>query len=632
MAGPRLQVVVASLLVALFGFTVLTTQVSLAQSSQGKNWERAAYDDNNSGFNPQTQINKENVRYLQVKWTYQVPQNPYTGSLSRAVGIKTRPLIIDGTVYIGTVYNRIIALDSENGKEVWSFQPNLTALVANPGAGGSSVDLQHISSYGGLIYTQAADCSIFGLDAKQGTVKFTIPSPCKDIPGGMDYRYAGRGTPVIYEKGGVAIFGQAGQSSGRGFVAGYSTTTSQLLWRWFVVPPRGGDPDWDSKYVVQKGDGSYITGPAKGNIPPYKGDWGTSDKIVGATSWNLNLIDQDTGIFYIGTSVPEGDNLRDFPGPNLFAHSLVALKATTGEMLWYYQLTPHDIYNGNIPFQSGTLAQVQIGGKTVKAVLTASKNGYAYAFDAEKGTLLWEPTKLGVHLNDVHANAGPAADMLITPKDLVGKVICPLGNSNAPPAYGYNTFYVPVQNSCSTPRSTGPNLWTWQRVGPVNSTIYAIDVSTGKTKWQYFMPNPFQGAALAVSGGVVYAVDRVGTFYALDADNGKLLATMNLGGLGAAGVSIGADKKGNMMLLVTSGGSGTDKVTPGTVLALGLGEAREVIKEVTKEVIKEVPKEVIKEVTREVTVETVGPISYAAIGIGIVIAVVGLVLSRRRKA
>ncbi|HEY4674034.1 MAG TPA: PQQ-binding-like beta-propeller repeat protein, partial [Nitrososphaerales archaeon] len=156
-----------------------------------------------------------------------------------------------------------------------------------------------------------------------------------------------------------------------------------------------------------------------------------------------------------------------------------------------------------------------------------------------------------------------------------------------------------------------------------------IDVSTGKTKWQYFMPNPFQGAALAVSGGVVYAVDRVGIFYALDADNGKLLATMNLGGLGAAGVSIGADKKGNMMLLVTSGGSGTDKVTPGTVLALGLGEAP---KEVIKEVIKEVPKEVIKEVVKEVTVETVGPISYAAIGIGIVIAVVGLVLSRRRKA
>jgi len=59
-------------------------------------------------------------------------------------------------------------------------------------------------------------------------------------------------------------------------------------------------------------------------------------------------------------------------------------------------------------------------------------------------------------------------------------------------------------------------------------------------------------------------VDRVGTLYALDADNGKLLQTMYLGGLGSTGVSIGADKKGSMMLLVTSGGSGSDKVTPGT--------------------------------------------------------------------
>jgi len=577
--GKGVILVLAAALSLLLVVSSMDTEVTVAQPSAGSNWIRAGYDDNNSGFNPQTQINQNNVQNLQVKWTYNIPADPYSGALSSLAGAKTRPLVINGTVYIGTPFGRVIAINASDGSELWSFQSNVTALMTHPGAGGSLVDLHHITSYVGEIYMQAADCTIYGLDGKTGTIGLVIPDPCANIPGGQVYSYAGRSAPVLYEKGGVLILGEAGESTGRGFVAGYSDITGKLLWRWFVVPPQGGDPNWDSKYVVQLGNGSYVTGIPKGNVQPYKGDWGNSSSIVGGTSWDLNLVDQDTGIAYVATSVPMGPDMSLFPGPDLFGSSLVALNATTGAMLWYYQMVTHDIYSYGIGFQSGVLAQVQVGGKMVKAVLTDSKNGYAYAFNAKTGSMLWGPIKLSPQVNDANANVGSAANMTISQVNLVGKKLCPLDAGFAPQAYAYSTFYVAVQNNCGTPVPTGPNLltgtpsWIYQPVGPTNSTIYALDGATGTIKWQYPIPDPYQGAALSVSGGVVYAVDRTGVFYALNADDGKLLKTMNLSGVGTTGVTIGADRAGEMRLFVASGGVGTTATTPGTVMALGLSEA-----------------------------------------------------------
>lgn len=621
----------SAVMAVLFSLLLMLSQLSIhsieAQSSPGTNWERAAFDDNNSGFNPQTQITKDNLQSLQVKWVYQIPPSPYTDQLGDLAGVRARPLIIDGIVYIATAYNRLSALEAETGKEVWSFQPNLTALVSKPWVGSARVtDVHHISSYGGIIYFQAADCTIFGLDAKQGDVKITIPEACKDILGAQDYRFVGRTSPVIYEKEGVLILGSGGvtttpsggRAHNRGFVAAYDIDTSQLLWRWYVIPPLGGDPDWDFKQVVERPEGVINNLPQpEGNIPPYNVDWGNSDVIVGGSSWSLMLMDQEDGIVYVATGYPgEGLDAKLTPGPNLYASSLVALSATTGEMLWYYQLTPHAVTLGDTAFQCCMLADIEIDGEQVKAVLLGSRNGYAYALDAEKGTPLWEPTKLGLHLNNVNANAGAAADMQIGQEDLLGKIICPTRGIYAPPAFAYNTFYVTAQNSCGTVVSRGPDSYFTRGVGPINSTLYALDASTGKIKWEFFMPTGYQGASLTVSGGVVYAVDREGTFYALDANTGAPLKTMSLGGLGRTGVSIGADKKGNMLLFVTSGGSipfGAGSVSTGIVMAYGLPD--------------KLPEPVIK----EVTVETISPVSYAIIGLGIVIAVVGVVVSRRGK-
>jgi len=117
-------------------------------------------------------------------------------------------------------------------------------------------------------------------------------------------------------------------------------------------------------------------------------------------------------------------------------------------------------------------------------------------------------------------------------------------------------------------------VYTLPATIPANSTIYAIDASTGKIKWKFFIPERFQSAALTVSGKVVYAIDRVGTFYALDAETGKLLNKILFNSFGSAGVGIGADAKGGMMLFVATGGAELVEERPGIVAAFGLSSEK----------------------------------------------------------
>ena len=106
-----------------------------------------------------------------------------------------------------------------------------------------------------------------------------------------------------------------------------------------------------------------------------------------------------------------------------------------------------------------------------------------------------------------------------------------------------------------------------------NSTLFAINLSTGQPIWHYNMPNRYQGSSAVVSGGVVYVVDRGGVLYELNEQTGALINSINLGGLGAAGVSIARDigRASNMMLFAPAGGGDLPNATPGVLTAFWCG-------------------------------------------------------------
>ena len=552
------------MLAALYG----RAEAQQTKTIVGANWELPGFDARNTNFNPQTQINSENVADLELKWIYQVPAKPAgTKNAVPPEGIQTTPLVINGVVYFATGYNRLIALEGSSGRELWSFQANISSYFSKPWWSGR-LATRSLTLHNGILYMQGNDCTIYGFESLSGELVFHLPDTCRDIPGNTG-QYFGVMAPVFYND--ILITSALGSVFGaRGFVAAYDVNTKELLWRWYSVPPTGGEPDWGLKDAV------------KGNLKPYKGDWGFSDLIGGGTAWGYMAVDEGAGIVFTITGEPSqifDAALR--PGPNLFTTSIVALDVRTGELVWYYQTAPHDI-NNHDPVWNVVLANITVNEVQRKVVISASKSNYVYVLDARTGKPVYDPIKIGPpSINSPNDNAGNSANLTLSQKNLVGKILCPsyLGGPFAHIALAYNTILVTSQNQCGTTGEAkfvykGQLIDGYNFILPPqlfhNSSIYAIDASTGKIKWEFVIPERYQSASLIVSGHVLYAVDRVGTFYAIDIDEGNLLKKIPFNSFGSAGVGIGADAKGNMMVIVITGGAELVEERPGVVTTFGL--------------------------------------------------------------
>ncbi|MBI2126170.1 MAG: PQQ-binding-like beta-propeller repeat protein [Thaumarchaeota archaeon] len=475
------------------------------------------------------------------------------------IGIQTTPIVASGIVYISTPSSMVIAFNAADGAKLWSFQPNLTAIAMNPIWGGLQIQ-SSLTYHDGLIWFQANECTIYGLDALIGSVKVWIPETCAEIPGNTGH-YVGHYAPVFY-KNILVTRASGGATGGRGFVAGYDIASGRLLWRWYSTPPAGGDPDWDER-----------TGAAKGNIKAYRGDWGSTDLIGGGSVWALIAVDDDTGVIYFPTGTAGGGydaSLR--PGPNLYTNAIIALNATNGEMLWYYQTTPHDI-NYNEAGVSIVIGEVRTGGGIRKAVMTGTKGDWVYFLDAKTGSLIFDPIKVGNKgINRFNENLGNDANFTLSQRIIAGKVFCPgsEGGIQSYSAYAYNTLYIVSQTLCRTMVeariSYKGKITAGFNVAPAlgqdeNSTLYAIDGATGRFKWGFSIPNRYQGS-VTVSNNVVYLLDIAAILYAVDAENGNQLNRIPLHATGVSGVSLGADARGEMNIYASAG------ARPGVVMAL----------------------------------------------------------------
>ncbi len=614
----------------IFLLMILLTCTSLLPSyaqisKEGKDWVHPGYDFGQTYFNPQNDINKNNLDQLELKWIYRVPPTP-SGVNARG-GVQTPLLVVDGIIYMATSYNRVIAISGIDGKEVWSYQVNTSSFAKKPWITGSLA--QHsISYYDGAIYMQASDCTIYALNAQDGKVKFTIPDICKDIPGNKG-RYFAETNPVVYQN--LVIAAPAGSGpDGRGFIAAYDMNTKQLVWRFFTVPPAvNGTKIYDNP-GPDKGKEWGVADAQKGNIKPWPGDWGQTDMVSAGVIWQKMIVDDKAGILYTLTaSTSYNVDKGLLPGPNLFTSGAIALNAKTGELIWYYAADPHSISVNADCGWGATLASVKVGGQEKTAVIAPCKGkNQIFTLDAQSGKPLLPPVEIGLVFNgDPNAGKGNDADMYARQK---GGMVCPghLGGIEAHVAFAYNTIFAPVQNACYSvievpikfPSGIGRDLRGWDDrpvAGyPINSTLYAIDASNNKIKWEYFMPVGYQASHITISSGVVYAIDRSGILHMLDAESGKVLKKVSFGGLGQDGVTIAANKNGGMLILAATG-------DPAIVTALGLSKLVSE-KAVTKEVMKE---------TTKTEVETVSPISYAALGISVVILVIaGALFTRRKKS
>ncbi len=345
-------------LIKLIGFLLAITGVS-AQAPGPENHDWSVYGGalENQHYSPLVQINKSNVKQLQVAWTFDTEESG---------GLQTSPIVVNGVLFGISPSQKIFALDAATGKLKWKFDSGIAGTQPDRGlaywTGGKNDPGRIIAGIMNFVYE---------LDAATG-----LPVASFGNRGRIDLREnLGRDSstafvvltsPAIVYKDLLIVGGREPETlpAPPGDIRAYDVRTGRLRWSFHTIP--------------HPGELGYETWP--------KDAWKTSGA---ANNWTGMSIDSRTGILY----APTGSAAFDFYGgdrigDDLFANCLLALNAETGERIWHFQGVRHDLWDRDFP-SPPTLVTVERNGRIVDAVAQATKQGFIYLFDRASGTPLF---------------------------------------------------------------------------------------------------------------------------------------------------------------------------------------------------------------------------------------------------
>lgn len=668
-----------------------------------RNWEYVYNDAHGTNFSPQTQISPENIKHIELKWMFPFPYLIQTGAgfilgpsgpqYQTGQGFGTAPLIIDGIVYSASQLWEVFALDGGSGEIIWRYTPDLQLpcidkdMQVNEENAGCFLGPRHIHSISyndGKIYLMTnlnGWGDIIVLDALSGEVVLHIEDYTKDLEGQRypengRYGMAHEWGPTIYEKGNLMIVQAATiDFNTRGFIRAYDVTTGELEWTWYAIPP-APDCKWEAKQANDAG---------KGNIDPALavGDWGNQCNKNGAAGlWGHVSVDEETDRVYFGTSGPYPIwNATYRRGPNLYSNVIGALDARTGDLIWYYQTTTHDMH-GEQDCKEGTmlLKDATVNGQKKDLVWNLCRS-FNYILDADNGELVysyyrWDQKPEGANptkIPDNGHNMGNDADMdarwYQDPK-----------TSDFEPFFGGNGGYAawdPESNTIffkSSRSATAPGtiinaefdagsytkawalpMFGWpcdpcgdptlrDKYGDMyTNEIVAWDLETGEVKWKHDMGSSSTRGTLTVSNGMVCGGFGDAILRCWDTETGEQYWEKSFG-TGAAIMwppTFGANPDGDIWMYQIYGGSNFGGTVPGAMMAFGLPD--ELPEAADAEIRAEEAENRAEEAeARAAELESridqlnesppINPISYVAIGIGVVLVVVAGILFSRKRA
>jgi glucose dehydrogenase len=388
-------------------------------------WRHYGGDPGGTRFSPLRQITPANVARLERAWTYHIGEVERLPNISpdrEPPGFQATPLIVDGVLYLVTPSSRAIALDSETGRELWQFDPQ------------AGTEQRGYHQHRGLAYWEAAEDGsaprrriLYGtLYGELICLAADTGEPCAGFGanGRVDLRrgaadrwpdalYAVTSPPAIYRN--LVIVGARLQESPAegpsGVIRAFDVRTGQLAWQFHAVPRPGefGHDTWE-------GD-----------------SW--QDRS-GVNAWSIMSVDVERGVLFIPFGAPAYDFYGgDREGQNLFANSLVAVDARTGERIWHFQMVHHDIWDYDLPAQpvlatgpprstgasthSGLVSGL-VGGLPPAAVVQVTKMGLVFVLDRETGQPLFPVEQRPVPSSDVPGeSAWPTQPFPKSPPPLV---------------------------------------------------------------------------------------------------------------------------------------------------------------------------------------------------------------------
>jgi quinoprotein glucose dehydrogenase len=416
-------------LAALWAVFVLHATGSYAQpgAADGE-WRVFGADAGATRYSPLNQIDTSNIAEVEVAWRWSARDQ---GTPPPSGRTQISPLVINGIMYT-TIGNRrnVVALDAATGDLVWGWQPGDNERrwgdIIEPVARSAGRGVSYWTDGAGdeRIFVVTPSYQLVALNAQTGD-RVTAFGDAGVVDMMDDLRWEER--PAALRAGRVAntsppaILGNTlvasislhtGSVPTRaspnevwpmnlpGDVVAYDTRTGQRLWRFNTVPKAGefGVDTWLQAdkllWDVPTGTHPWVT--------EYPELLDASWKYTGNIGhWAPVTVDAELGLFYVATETATNDYYGGYrPGDNLFANSILALDAQTGERKWHFQLTHHELWDYDIP-TAPILVNLQVGGAPIKALVALSKQGFAYVLNRETGAPVWPIEERPVPTSDV---------------------------------------------------------------------------------------------------------------------------------------------------------------------------------------------------------------------------------------
>jgi alcohol dehydrogenase (cytochrome c) len=476
----------------------VTYQRLLDADKEPQNWLTYSGGYQSWRYSSLDQINAGNAARLQMQWTFQV------ADLGQ---FETTPLVVDGVLY-GTGQNdRAFAVDARTGRPIWRYQRNLPDKL-QPCCGMVN---RGFAILGNRLFMATLDGHVIALDTRTGNLVWDVKAA------DSKEAYVFTVAPLVV-KNEVIVGISGGEYGVRGFIAAYDAETGQNRWRFETVPGPG-----------QPGNDSWA---------------GDSWKTGGAPAWITGSYDPELNLVYWPTGNPSPSGYGGArAGDNLYSNSMLALDPDTGKLKWYFQFTPHDLYDYDAT-QVPVLLDAEWKGRPRKLLVQANRNGFLYVLDRTDGKFL-QATAFGkvTWTKAIGADGRPMPNPVLKLGEK-GQRVCPgaLGLTNwYSPSYNPDSklLYVATSDECdiftSSPqpyRAGHDFLGSVYVPDPVirpKGALKALDPATGETKWEFkYFSNP-NGGVLSTRGGVVFAGESDGNFIALDARTGVDLWHVQLG-------------------------------------------------------------------------------------------------------
>jgi PQQ-dependent dehydrogenase (methanol/ethanol family) len=554
----------------------------------GEDWISYGLTPGETRYSPLNSINAGNVNRLGLAWSYDIG----TGGGNQ----EGTPLEYNGTIYGITNWSIVFAVDARTGKERWRWDPEQNQQAVR-GKLCCGVVNRGIAMYNGRIIAPVNDGRLMALDMETG-------KPVWDTRVSYSQEnYTLTMAPRIAH--GKVIVGVSGaEYPVRGFFAAFDAETGRPAWKFYTVP---GDPS--------KG---FENAAMKKAAETWEGEWWKMGG--GATVWDGMAYDPETDLFYVGTGNagpwPEDVRKQSKGKDNLYAASILAVKADTGEYKWHFQMVPGDEWDYD-SVQQLVLADVMVRGQRRKVIMQANKNGFYYMIDRVSGQFIsgqpFAQVTWAKGLNE--ATGRPIVnDESYYGTDTITLAPGPGGAHNwAPMSFNPNTglMYIPATTSgtfsfavdknfkyqdgrqnmgivfgrgggrgaAGTGTGAAPEvagrgnastaaapaerkrLPSPPAIGPTppsgeRGALVAWDVATQKEKWHVSVGGSIGGGTVTTAGNLVFQVAPDGRLFAYSADKGEKLLEVQTGLRGGMGPPITYMLDGKQYVAL-AGGLGT---------------------------------------------------------------------------